>query len=254
MNAARLTLLAAAVASLVNVAAHAESVTAGPDKKLNIAASTVIGALATAGTQDRTEGFTGCLAVGAAKEAWDAQHPAQHSASWADFGADAIGCALGVAVSGLFVGPDQRGGLQVRFHREGLDLDRSEFLRGAVVGLHTVSWHDHTQLSGEPYRSDTPGLYLRLDNGATAGVLHNSIGRWGVYAGWSWSTDQAEPVSASMTVALITGYDAAPVVPLLAPSLRVNLADGLALRLITIPKWHPKQGASVVNVALEWRL
>lgn len=126
-----------------------------------------------------------------------------------------------------------------------------------TVGLHTLTWHDKDRPEGGRYEWVTPGAYLRLGDahgGPTVGVLRNSLARWGAYAGWTWSTDERAPLSAAFTAAGITGYPMAPVVPLLAPSLRLRVGDRAALRLITIPQWHPKQGASVASLALEWEL
>lgn len=131
--------------------------------------------------------------------------------------------------------------------------------RAATLSVHTVSWHDQPHENGTPYESRTPGVSLRLASGATFGVLRNSLRHTSVYAGYTWSGDEARPLSLAFTAALITGYPAAPVVPLLAPSVRVGLGlgqgeQGAALRLLLIPKWHPKQGASVVSAAFEWSL
>lgn len=127
--------------------------------------------------------------------------------------------------------------------------------RAVELGLHLVSLHSQSRgMDGTEYRHVTPGLYLRTDDGITLGVASNSHGRGSVYAGLTWSSDAAAPVGAGLTLALVTGYDVAPVVPLVAPSLRVALGEQVALRVIALPRWHPKQGASTVNFAIEWRL
>ncbi|MFM2056078.1 MAG: hypothetical protein RLY71_463 [Pseudomonadota bacterium] len=126
--------------------------------------------------------------------------------------------------------------------------------RAATLGVHTLSWHDQAQENGAPYESRTPGVSLRLDGGATVGLLRNSLHRPSVLAGWTWSGDEARPVSLAFTAALMTGYPAAPVVPLLAPSVRLRLGERAALRLLVLPQWHPKQGASVLSAAVEWSL
>lgn len=126
-----------------------------------------------------------------------------------------------------------------------------------TLGAHTLTWHDRGRPEGGRYEWVTPGAYLRLGDehgGPTLGVLRNSLARWGAYAGWTWSTDERRAVSVAFTAAGVTGYPMAPVVPLLAPSLRLRVGDRAALRLITIPQWHPKQGASVASLALEWEL
>lgn len=129
--------------------------------------------------------------------------------------------------------------------------------QAVTLGLHTLTWHDQARPEGGRFESVTPGLYARLGgshSGPTLGVLRNSLARWGLYAGWTWSTDERSPVSVAFTAAGVTGYPVAPVVPLLAPSLRLRIGDQAALRIITIPQWHPKQGASVASLALEWEL
>jgi hypothetical protein len=122
-----------------------------------------------------------------------------------------------------------------------------------TIGLHTATWHSH-----EGYHAATPGLYWRGDNGATAGAYRNSEGRPTAYAGWTWGTDPSAPLQAAITLAAATGYSAAPVVPLIAPSvawrLPASVAADTTVRLITLPKWHPKQGATAVSLAVEVRL
>lgn len=126
-----------------------------------------------------------------------------------------------------------------------------------AIGLHTLTWHDRAAPAGARYEGVTPGVYLRLGDqhgGPTVGVLRNSHARLSLYAGWSWSSDDRQPLSVAFTAAGITGYDAAPVVPLFAPSLQWRLTEQAAVRLAAVPRWHPKQGASMVSLAMEWHL
>lgn len=121
--------------------------------------------------------------------------------------------------------------------------------RAQTIGAHLGSWHS------EPgYNNANPGLYLRTAGGWTAGFYRNSEWRTSAYAGWTASTEVAGPVRAELTLGLITGYRAAPVLPLLAPSLRIGGDTGPALRLTLLPKVHPKQGAHVAHLSTEWSL
>lgn len=118
-----------------------------------------------------------------------------------------------------------------------------------TLGLHTATWH-----SRPGYQAATPGAYLRWDNGATLGAYRNSEGHGTAYAGWTWTTDEAAPLSVGFTAAAATGYAIAPVVPLLAPSAAWRATPGTTLRLVALPKWHPKQGATAVSLSVEVRL
>ncbi len=117
---------------------------------------------------------------------------------------------------------------------------------GWTVGLHTVSWHDQPG-----YHSATPGLYAMAPNGATAGVLRNSQGRLGAYAGWTWQTTHTLPVRAAVTAGVVTGYSLGPVLPMVVPSVAVQITPRTALRVVLLPAWHPKQGANAANLAME---
>lgn len=128
----------------------------------------------------------------------------------------------------------------------------SQAATAQVLGLHTATWH-----SRPGYQAATPGAYWRFANGATLGAYRNSEGHGTAYAGWTWTTDEARPLSLGFTAAAATGYSAAPVVPLLAPSVAYRpggLLGDTTLRLVALPKWHPKQGATAVSLTVEVRL
>ena len=114
-----------------------------------------------------------------------------------------------------------------------------------ILGLHLLSWHDHDQ-GCEPhppcavYRTQTPGIYATLPNGATFGALRNSYDRWSAYAGWTW---RADPFA--VTFGAITGYPQATVRPLLVPSVKFG-----PVRLAAYPKTR-NGGAFVVHLAIE---
>ena len=92
---------------LVSGAVHAGDEWMGQDKVKHAGVSAVMGAVAGAATGSRAQAFGACLAVGAAKEVWDAYHPG-HTPSFRDLAADAAGCAVGVEM-GLMVMPSRRG-------------------------------------------------------------------------------------------------------------------------------------------------
>ena len=118
-----------------------------------------------------------------------------------------------------------------------------------TIGAHLGSWHS------EPgFINLNPCLYLRTAAGWTAGGYRNSVRRNSAYAGWTGGLDLADGLRAELTLGAITGYPAAPVLPLAAPSLRIGPSTGPALRLTVLPKVHPKQGAHVAHLSAEWRL
>ncbi len=101
-----------------------------------------------------------------------------------------------------------------------------------TAGLHLATAHfsDHptTQL-----RAETPGLYLRLASGATVGAFRNSYGHGSVYAGYTWETADRR---FALLAGAVTGYSAARVMPLLAPSVRLPITSSAALRIALLPK------------------
>jgi hypothetical protein len=107
---------------------------------------------------------------------------------------------------------------------------------GPTVGAHLVTAH----FGGHDLQPRTPGLYARADAGAlrglTGGVYRNSYARTSAYLGW---TGQSDDRRFALTVGAVTGYPAAPVMPLLVPSARIPLSrepGGAALRVAFIPK------------------
>lgn len=116
-----------------------------------------------------------------------------------------------------------------------------------VLGLHLASAH-----STGGYHSDTVGVYLRADgaamDGMTGGVLRNSVGRTSFYLGQTWQTRGG---GLALTVGAITGYPAQAVSPLVVPSTRWALGQGVALRLAYIPKPPRDRAASALHLALE---
>ena len=130
--------------------------------------------------------------------------------------------------------------------------------QGAVIGVHLLSLHSNpgyvtaVDIPGRPLQTErfetaTPGLSLRLANGATVGAYRNSYGRGSAYAGWTFETaDQRW----ALTVGAVTGY----------PRLRLGLdaagAPGWSARIAFIPKppahgSAPSHATAALHIALE---
>ena len=112
------------------------------------------------------------------------------------------------------------------------------------VGLHLVSAH----FDDSDFESVNPGLYVRLNNGATAGAYRNSMRRVSAYAGWTWDTD-FHGFRPAITAGVVTGYERA-VMPLLVPSISTPAVDGFRARFTFIPKVE-KGGSSALHLSLE---
>lgn len=67
-----------------------------------------------------------------------------------------------------------------------------------TVGLHLASVHVPAR---EGQRNFNPGIYIRFDNGVTAGTYANTLGKQTVYAGWTYEFDYV-----SVTLGVATGY------------------------------------------------
>jgi hypothetical protein len=143
-------------------------------------------------------------------------------------------------------------------------------LEQLVIGLHLVTAHFPDR---DTYRSETPGIYARIDDGWTAGVVRNSFDRWAVYGG-----KQFEPVKhVSLAVGVITGYERRDrpctaresyeygwhkgcwtgitkhvVSPMLVPSLYTDV-KGATVRLNYIPRWSRPEASEALNLAVEYK-
>lgn len=123
-----------------------------------------------------------------------------------------------------------------------------------TVGLHLGSAH----FPARDYQNNVnPGVYVRLDGGATFGIYHNTIRRTSVYAGWTW---EAGPLA--LTAGVVTGYkrhcDAQgvcygssrhSVMPMLSPSVRLPEIAGYAPRISYIPSIGAS--SSVLHLSVE---
>jgi len=109
----------------------------------------------------------------------------------------------------------------------------------ATIGLHLGSLH-----STSGWCDYNPGVYARLDSGATFGAFRNSECRTSAYAGWTWEVKRGK-LSAALTAGAITGYVARPVLPLFVPSIKVSV-----VRLSYTPKIN-RSGAHALHFSIE---
>ena len=141
-----------------------------------------------------------------------------------------------------------------------------------VIGLHLGSHH----FPGAASLHDiNPGVYVRLDNGLTAGVYRNSFKRTSVYLGYT-----VEHGPFALTVGAISGYQTRLVVSagihkdaasptgwyhdeaheeghtrgaiglLVAPSVALPSVFGITPRLTVLPKFTAK-GHTVAHLSIE---
>jgi hypothetical protein len=118
----------------------------------------------------------------------------------------------------------------------------------AAIGLHVASHH-----SKPGFNNFNPGIYVETTDGYTAGTYDNSESHQSYYAGRTFEAQVLPHASVAVTVGAITGYRAAPVLPLVVPTLRIPLADKVSTRFAFIPRVE-KKGAAAVHLMLEYRV
>ena len=121
-----------------------------------------------------------------------------------------------------------------------------------TVGVHLVSHHSSYR---QPWNDTNPGVYARWSNGLTLGTLRNSERAQSVYAAWSkdWPVVQTTSarLHAGITLGAVSGYQRAPLLPLVAPSLRIGIGAHAGLRTTFLLN-PTKSGASAVHLSAEW--
>ena len=116
-------------------------------------------------------------------------------------------------------------------------LGLSTLASAQTIGLHTVSVHEHAGMN-----NTNQGLYIRLDNGLTAGFYRNSYRQQSAYLAWTFETDQWHGLSAAVSVGGVSGYPAAKVMALIVPSVAYHVGES-AVRVGIVPR-PPKTGAA----------
>lgn len=115
------------------------------------------------------------------------------------------------------------------------------FAQAQTVGLHIASAHEHGGLNGF-----NPGIYAKLDNGATAGIYRNSYKRVSTYVGYTMEARRGE-FSAALTLGAVTGYPAASVMAMAVPSLAYTIGPD-TVRIGIVPK--PPTGGTSASLHL----
>lgn len=91
-------------------------------------------------------------------------------------------------------------------------------LEGWILGLHLLSAHP-----GQAGMNNlNPGVYAVSPEGWTGGAYFNSYRRWSAYGGKTWTNGRF-----AFTLAGVTGYERAPLLPLVVGS--VSLGGGFRL-------------------------
>jgi hypothetical protein len=140
-----------------------------------------------------------------------------------------------------------------------------------ILGLHLLSQH----YPAEGLENRTPGVYVRTEEGWTAGAYRNSWARPSFYFGKVWAWEPHPSFDLAFTLALAsgyqkrreavscdrvpaslgsfthscwieTGYSSTPLTILAAPSFRVG-----PMRIAGLPR--TARGAAVVHLSVEGR-
>lgn len=115
-----------------------------------------------------------------------------------------------------------------------------------AAGLHLASWH-----ADPGFNNVNPGAYVRTECNVVVGAFYNSEERTSVYAGYVLSTDIG-PVQPTLLLGGATGYDFAPISPLISPGVGVNVAEGVMLRVAYLPKFADNM-THTLHAAVEFR-
>lgn len=99
------------------------------------------------------------------------------------------------------------------------------------------------------FNEQNVGLGYMSENGLLGGVYNNSYNKPSVYAGKNFSYPLNGLLSAGVTVGGVTGYPAAPVLPMIVPELSANLGDDTKLALMLEPPLGNKtKGALALQI------
>lgn len=103
-----------ALAIAASAVAHADS-WIGHDKDLHAIGGAAIGSLTALATGKAVHGCAAAVGVGLAKELYDSQHKAKHTASGKDFAVTAIAGCLAAAGTGWVIAPRVNGAVDVSY-------------------------------------------------------------------------------------------------------------------------------------------
>ena len=116
-------------------------------------------------------------------------------------------------------------------------------LPALILSLHLLSMHD-----APGFNSITPGISIRTaESGYMAGILQNSEGGTSLFAGRLLESSDKHW---AIALGVITGYAAAPILPLVTPSYSSSLGSGWGYRISWLPKVN-SNGANALHFNLE---
>ena len=131
-------------------------------------------------------------------------------------------------------------------------LARPSHAQPTSVGLHMASVHDQPG-----FNNSNPGLYVMhqdaAGNGPVIGAYYNSERHDSFYVAYTWRLAGNGRCSLDLAGGAITGYDIAPLAPLLVPSAACAVVGGISARLSFVPLIK-RDGAAVLHLSLEYAL
>lgn len=108
-----------------------------------------------------------------------------------------------------------------------------------MIGLDAVTLHSHPQ----SLCSANPGVYIVEPSGKSGGVFLNSDCSVGAWGGWSKSLGVL-----TITAGLVSGYRSEPVLPFVAPSIKLG-----HYRFSYLPR-SPGSQSSGLHLSVEFNL
>jgi len=121
----------------------------------------------------------------------------------------------------------------------------------AAVGLHVGSAHFAPEPNSEKLNGVNPGIYVKFTNDVVLGTFRNSHNRQSTYLAYEFKLGNNPTLQPSVLLGGITGYSAAPVLPLVSPSVLWQVSPHTGVRLSYIPKVRIMR-AHVVHLSLEY--
>lgn len=107
-----------------------------------------------------------------------------------------------------------------------------------TMGLDIGSWH-----SRPGFNNFNPGVYYIADNRVAFGTYYNSYRRQTVWAGYAFENGPF-----ALVVGGATGYDYAPITPVVAPGLVYS-----GFRLTIVPKVSKVNDVTAVHLSYEFK-
>ena len=133
----------------------------------------------------------------------------------------------------------------------------STFAGSLVVGVHLISAHmpgTYTDADGNRHALETitPGIYVKTDEGYTAGAYLNSFSKPSAYAGYTLETPGQ---TYALTLGVVSGYgrtpQGKPLMPFAVPSIKFKTDSGYDVRLSWVPQVN-KHGSHVIHLSVEF--